>query len=70
MKSEPDIPCLRSWIWNYYTTTSAPDLPSAKPTYINILSDIAPDGVHSSSFATDYETHFAVEGGGFQYLRD
>lgn len=60
MKSEPDIPCFRSWIWNYYTTTSAPDLPSAKRTYINILSDIAPDGVHSSSFATDYETHFAV----------
>lgn len=50
----------RSWIWNYYTTTFAPDLPSAKRTYINILSDIAPDGVHSSSFATDYETNFAV----------
>lgn len=45
--------------WNYYTTTFAPDLPSAKPTYINILSDIAPDGLHSSSFATDYETNFA-----------
>ena len=56
----------RSSIWNYYTTTPAPDLPSAKRTYINILSDIAPDGVHSSSFATDYETHFAVSGGGFK----
>lgn len=55
MKSEPV-----SWIWNYYTTTSAPGLPSAKRTYINILSYIVPDGVHSSSFETDYETHFAV----------
>lgn len=49
MKSELDIPCFRSWICNYYTRTSAPDLPSAKRTYINLLSDIAPDGVHSSS---------------------
>lgn len=54
MKSEPDIPCFRSWIWNENTTTSAPDPPSAKPTYMNILSDIAPDGVHSSYFENGF----------------
>ena len=53
MKSEPDIPCFRSWIWYYNTTTSAPELPSAKHTYKNILLEIAPDGVHSSPFATE-----------------
>ena len=57
MESEPVIPCFRSWIWYYNTTTSAPELPSAKHTYKNILLEIAPDGVHSSPFATDDETH-------------
>ena len=63
MESEPVIPCFRSWIWYYNTTTSAPELPSAKHTYKNILLEIAPDGVHSSPFAKDDETHFAVWGG-------
>lgn len=54
MKSEPDIPDVGLGI----TILQPLLLPSAKPTYINILSDIASDGVHSSSFATatDYET--------------
>lgn len=60
MKSEPNIPCFRSWIWYYHTTTSSPELPSTNHTYKNILSEITPDGVHSSPFATEDETHFAV----------
>ena len=57
MKSEPDIPCFRSWIWYYYSTISSHELLRTKRTYKKILSEIAPDGVHSSPFATDDETH-------------
>lgn len=59
MKSELDIPCASEV--GFGTTILQPLLLTYQalsvPTLINFLSDIAPDGVHSSSFATYYETN-------------